>query len=259
MNDDELVLDHATQTEQLLPYQIKVPILGYEIMEQRARFTVFKINVHRGENDSWCIFRRYTDFLRLNKKLSTLFPGCRFSLPPKRWFGDNFDPRFLEDRLQGLQVFINNLIGHHSVFNSDPVKQFFCFDAPPNSHDTIEESRAYCESLEETVYELKNDISEREETIKALNGELLISRSENKKLIKTINRLQQLIPPDKAATFDIGDADSENTSLSDMDSYEEASIKRTKPATPPTPHSWELSTDTYDTNVKLKCVPSEDN
>lgn len=116
-NDPVLCLNHGTQTEHLLHSQIKVPILGYEIMEQRARFTVFKINVQRGENDSWCIFRRYTDFLRLNKKLSGSFPGCRFSLPPKRWFGDNFDPRFLENRLQGLQAFINNLIGHHTVFS----------------------------------------------------------------------------------------------------------------------------------------------
>ena len=44
-------------------------------------------------------------------KLKTEFPGLRFALPPKRWFGDNFDPVFLEDRQIGLQTFIDNIIG----------------------------------------------------------------------------------------------------------------------------------------------------
>ncbi|XP_022244034.1 uncharacterized protein LOC106461378 [Limulus polyphemus] len=46
-----------------------VPIVGYEVMEERARFTVFKIKVQEQINGaSWFVFRRYTDFIRLNKK-----------------------------------------------------------------------------------------------------------------------------------------------------------------------------------------------
>lgn len=50
-----------------------------------------------------------------NKKLKPLFPGLQLSLPPKRWFGNNFDPMFLEDRLLGLQAFVKNIMGHRDI------------------------------------------------------------------------------------------------------------------------------------------------
>lgn len=59
-------------------------------------------------------------------QLATLFPGFRLALPPKKWFGDNFDPDFLEDRTLGLQAFINNITGHKDVCNRWEVKWFYC-------------------------------------------------------------------------------------------------------------------------------------
>ncbi|KAM9690114.1 sorting nexin-16 isoform 3-T4 [Dama dama] len=43
-------------------------ILGYEVMEERAKFTVYKILVKKTPEESWVVFRRYTDFSRLNDK-----------------------------------------------------------------------------------------------------------------------------------------------------------------------------------------------
>uniref|UniRef100_A0A8I6AL47 Sorting nexin 16 n=1 Tax=Rattus norvegicus TaxID=10116 RepID=A0A8I6AL47_RAT len=43
-------------------------ILGYEVMEERAKFTVYKILVKKSPEESWVVFRRYTDFSRLNDK-----------------------------------------------------------------------------------------------------------------------------------------------------------------------------------------------
>ncbi|XP_015416410.1 PREDICTED: sorting nexin-16 isoform X7 [Myotis davidii] len=43
-------------------------ILGYEVMEERAKFTVYKIQVKKNPEESWVVFRRYTDFSRLNDK-----------------------------------------------------------------------------------------------------------------------------------------------------------------------------------------------
>ncbi|XP_058384935.1 sorting nexin-16 isoform X3 [Diceros bicornis minor] len=43
-------------------------ILGYEVMEERAKFTVYKILVKKAPEESWIVFRRYTDFSRLNDK-----------------------------------------------------------------------------------------------------------------------------------------------------------------------------------------------
>ena len=104
-------------------------------------FQIFKIQVKKGSDDHWFIFRRYTDFVRLNKKLRILFPHFRLALPPKKWFGDNFDHNFLEDRMMGLQAFLNNIVGHRAVCNSHPVREFLCLDDPPGPHDSVEESR----------------------------------------------------------------------------------------------------------------------
>ncbi|XP_037748300.1 sorting nexin-16 isoform X3 [Chelonia mydas] len=94
-------------------------ILGYEVMEERAKFTVYKILVKRSPEESWVVFRRYTDFSRLNDKLKDMFPGFRLALPPKRWFKDNYNPDFLEDRQLGLQAFLQNLVAHKDIANWD--------------------------------------------------------------------------------------------------------------------------------------------
>lgn len=50
-------------------------------------------------------------------QLKDMFPGFRLSLPPKRWFKDNYDSSFLEDRQLGLQAFLQNLIAHKDIAN----------------------------------------------------------------------------------------------------------------------------------------------
>ncbi|XP_041457404.1 uncharacterized protein LOC121409558 [Lytechinus variegatus] len=127
--------------------ELYVPISGYEVMEQRAKFTVFKLNVQKTATEGYFIFRRYTDFTRLNMKLKILYPCFRLALPPKRWFGNNFDPIFLEDRMLGLQAFLNNITGHKEIRKSAPVKEFLCLNDPPGPHDSLEESRVMVESL----------------------------------------------------------------------------------------------------------------
>ncbi|NXS30955.1 SNX16 protein, partial [Pomatostomus ruficeps] len=116
-------------------------ILGYEVMEERAKFTVYKILVKRSPEESWVVFRRYTDFSRLNDKLKDMFPGFRLALPPKRWFKDNYNPDFLEDRQLGLQAFLQNLVAHKDIANCLAVREFLCLDDPPGPFDSLEESR----------------------------------------------------------------------------------------------------------------------
>lgn len=50
-------------------------------------------------------------------QLKDMFPGFRLSLPPKRWFKDNYNSGFLEDRQLGLQTFLKNLIAHKDISN----------------------------------------------------------------------------------------------------------------------------------------------
>ncbi|XP_062338395.1 sorting nexin-16 [Osmerus eperlanus] len=147
-------------------------LLGYEIMEERAKFTVYKILVKKNQEDSWVIFRRYTDFSRLNDKLKELFPRFRLSLPPKRWFKDNYDMEFLEERQIGLQTFLQNLIAHKDIINSAVVRQFLCLDDPPGPFDSLEESRAFCETLEETNHRLQKELQEKQKEIDSLRRAL---------------------------------------------------------------------------------------
>ncbi|KPP69149.1 hypothetical protein Z043_112117 [Scleropages formosus] len=143
-------------------------LLGYEVMEERAKFTVYKILVRKSKMESWVIFRRYTDFSRLNDKLKDMFPGFRLSLPPKRWFKNNYNTDFLEDRQLGLQAFLQNLVAHKDISNCVAVREFLCLDDPPGPFDSLEESRAFCETLEETNYRLQKELIEKQREIESL-------------------------------------------------------------------------------------------
>ncbi|XP_068604110.1 sorting nexin-16 isoform X2 [Brachionichthys hirsutus] len=147
-------------------------VLGYEVMEERAKFTVFKVLVRKTPEESWVVFRRYTDFSRLNDKLKDMFPGFRLSLPPKRWFKDNYDSDFLEDRQLGLQAFLQNLVAHKDVAHCLAVREFLCLDDPPGPFDSLEESRAFCETLEESNYRLQKELLEKQKEIASLKRRL---------------------------------------------------------------------------------------
>ncbi|XP_026148578.1 sorting nexin-16 isoform X2 [Mastacembelus armatus] len=147
-------------------------VLGYEVMEERAKFTVYKILVRKTPDESWVVFRRYTDFSRLNDKLKEMFPGFRLSLPPKRWFKDNYDTDFLEDRQLGLQAFLQNLVAHKDIANCVAVREFLCLDDPPGPFDSLEESRAFCETLEESNYRLQKELLEKQKEIASLKRRL---------------------------------------------------------------------------------------
>ncbi|XP_076062832.1 sorting nexin 16 isoform X2 [Oratosquilla oratoria] len=165
----------------------RMPIVGYEVLEERSRFTVFKIQiVHQVTGEQWFVFRRYTDFVRLNKKLKLAFPGLRFSLPSKKWFGDNFDPLFLEDRQIGLQAFIDNIIGHSKIRECQPVRKFFCLDYPPGPHDSLEESRAMCQSLEESIAELQEHLREKDGEISILRSHIHFLSAQQRTLVKAL-------------------------------------------------------------------------
>ncbi|XP_046580319.1 sorting nexin-16-like [Haliotis rubra] len=177
------------EPETLYPEDIRVPIQGYEVMEERAKFTVYKIQVEKSDHESWFVFRRYTDFSHLNEKLLSMFPGIRLSLPPKRWFRSNYEREFLDDRLQGLQAFLNNVTGHSDICNSKPVREFFCFDDPPGPHDSLEESRALCENLEETTYHLRQVLDDRDREILLLREELDLYKSQVAMLSKRLREV----------------------------------------------------------------------
>lgn len=88
------------------------------------------------------MFRRYTDFVRLLAQLRRQkIPIVHLTLPRKKWLGDNFAPSFLEERIHGLQTFVNGILSSPVLIGVSCVREFFCLDEPPVLSDTAEESR----------------------------------------------------------------------------------------------------------------------
>ncbi|XP_031629874.1 sorting nexin-16 [Contarinia nasturtii] len=171
------------------PDNVRIPIVGYEVMEERARFTVFKLRIENPfTNDCWLVLRRYTDFQRLNNKLKSIFPHLpALTLPRKKLFGDNFSSLFLSNRVQGLQLFINAVMVNETYRNSQPVRDFFCLDEPPTYSESIEECRAIFEAQEETINHLKLQLRAKDEIILSMQQQLNNEIEKNRALSTAIN------------------------------------------------------------------------
>ncbi|XP_006811606.1 uncharacterized protein LOC102804387, partial [Saccoglossus kowalevskii] len=66
------------------------------------------------------------------------------------------------------------------------VREFFCLDEPPGPHDSLEESRALCESLEDAVYHLRHEVAKKDKLIGRLTEEVVALREENEQLLKSL-------------------------------------------------------------------------
>uniref|UniRef100_A0A0K8TM13 Putative sorting nexin 16 n=1 Tax=Tabanus bromius TaxID=304241 RepID=A0A0K8TM13_TABBR len=171
---------------------IRIPIIGYEVMEERARFTVYKLRVENPfSNSCWLVLRRYTDFVRLNNKLKQTFPQINLQLPRKKIFGDNFNSVFLDNRVQGLQMFVNTVMSNNELRNSKIVREFFCLDEPPTYSESMEECRAIFEAQEETIAHLKLQLKNKDELILSLQQKLR-AESEQKTHLQEELRNRQL-------------------------------------------------------------------
>nr|XP_032800634.1 sorting nexin-16-like [Petromyzon marinus]XP_032800635.1 sorting nexin-16-like [Petromyzon marinus]XP_032800636.1 sorting nexin-16-like [Petromyzon marinus] len=185
-------------------------IIGHEVMEERARFTVYKVLVRSSVGESWVVFRRYTDFSRLNDKLREMFPGFRLALPPKRWFKDNFEAEFLEERSLGLAAFLQNLVAHQDVANCIPVREFLCLDDSPGPFDSLEESRAFCESLEEANFRLLKELAEGHQQTAQLRADLLKSHTCIEALEREIRELKAAASSSGHSTVELPSAVTED-------------------------------------------------
>lgn len=143
---------------------IQIPIVGYEVMEERARFTIYKLKVEDpSTKQSWLVFRRYTDFVRLYSRLKSENININLPLPSKRWFRDNFEPAFLEERVRGLQTFVNAVLRRMS--SNKIVRDFFCIDEPPQEFNYQPEAQAVYGALEDSICSLKTQLKQKDTTI----------------------------------------------------------------------------------------------
>ncbi|CAG9577608.1 unnamed protein product [Danaus chrysippus] len=158
---------------------LRIPIVGYEVMEERARFTIYKLKVEDDKRDqSWLVFRRYTDFVRLYNRLKNEQPNIMLPLPGKRWFRDNFETAFLEERVRGLQVFVNAILS--KLPNHKIVREFFCLDEPPQVFSYQPEVQAVYGALEDSITTLKVQLKQKDATIMHLTKRVALLESQIK-------------------------------------------------------------------------------
>lgn len=166
---------------------IKIPIIGFEIMEERSRFTIFKLRIENYEkNNFWLVLRRFTDFTRLHNKLKLLFPDSNLVLPKKKWFGNNFSSGFLDTRVAGLQTFINTILGNSEMKKCQAVREFFCLDEPPLFSESMEDCKVIFEAQEETIAHLKMQLKAKDEIITNLSQSLHIQQQQNNYLTSLV-------------------------------------------------------------------------
>ncbi|XP_055007265.1 sorting nexin-16-like [Boleophthalmus pectinirostris] len=160
-------------------------VLGYKILEKRSKFTVYKILV-RDSKESWIIFRRYTDFCKLNNKLKELFPSILLPFPPKCRFKNTFGGDFLKTRQIQLQLFLEKLALHKDMYNCDIVRHFLHLVNSPDLFESLDESRAFCESLEEINHRLQRALSDKQREVDVLKETLEKRQNHLEHLMKKI-------------------------------------------------------------------------
>ncbi|XP_056440549.1 serine/threonine-protein kinase Sgk3 [Gadus chalcogrammus] len=109
-----------------------------EQRDKKKRFTVYKVMVSVGRNE-WFVFRRYAEFDKLHNALRKQFPSMNLKIPPKRIFGDNFDPEFIKQRRTGLHEFIQRLVSHPELYHHQDVRDFLQMNKTKNISDVSED------------------------------------------------------------------------------------------------------------------------
>ncbi|XP_029970979.1 sorting nexin-16-like, partial [Salarias fasciatus] len=125
-------------------------------------------------------------------QLKQLFPGFRAALPPasRCRLRNSYGKEFLEERLSRLQAFLQELTSHQDVIRSEAVRRFLCLDDPPSPFDSLEESRAFCETLEEMNHHLQRELLEKQSQTDMLKKTL----KEREKTIKLLLKKAQSQP-----------------------------------------------------------------
>eukprot|EP00287_Rhodomonas_sp_CCMP768_P004093 CAMPEP_0196728116 /NCGR_PEP_ID=MMETSP1091-20130531/8900_1 /TAXON_ID=302021 /ORGANISM="Rhodomonas sp., Strain CCMP768" /LENGTH=311 /DNA_ID=CAMNT_0042070823 /DNA_START=45 /DNA_END=980 /DNA_ORIENTATION=- len=104
-------------------------IAGHETKEEGGKaFTVFKVEF-RSEVAPWVVQRRYRQFHELDMKLRERYPSFAGQLPKKK-FGNNLDPAFVEERKKGLEKYLGDLVADANAASSPEFRAFIDANRP---------------------------------------------------------------------------------------------------------------------------------
>lgn len=87
------------------------------------KFTQYEVSVSVS-NMTWSVFRRYSEFETLHRKLSSAYRNVTLpKLPGKRWTG-NMTEKFLEERRLGLGTYLSGMLSRIRPATSVPIMEF---------------------------------------------------------------------------------------------------------------------------------------
>ncbi|KAF0302688.1 Serine/threonine-protein kinase Sgk3 [Amphibalanus amphitrite] len=100
--------------------EIEVDITDSETWDHK--YTMYKLVIRR-YSQSWFVYRRYSEFYRLNEQLKKLVAMESHKLPGKRMWG-NLDPEFVRSRQLGLEEFARGLVTDERTRTLTIVQEF---------------------------------------------------------------------------------------------------------------------------------------
>ena len=84
------------------------------------------VNDDWGDSPLYCVEKRYSDFVTFRKRLTSEYGQATIPALPKTKIIGRFDDSFIEERMEGLQIFLNDIHHHPVLSKSETVRAFVC-------------------------------------------------------------------------------------------------------------------------------------
>eukprot|EP00834_Sanchytrium_tribonematis_P003498 NODE_136_length_16465_cov_1.184957.p1 type:complete len:1027 gc:universal NODE_136_length_16465_cov_1.184957:9207-12287(+) len=132
LSEKKLSLENQGRDMSIKPGQVEICIDSWtKSSDGRKDFVLYLIRVKTSENNSWNIYRRYSEFLELHESLVANFPMIPYELPKKRpnllYVGQMKDD-LASTRQSALDIYLKNLTHHEDICQSLPFRKFLSQD-----------------------------------------------------------------------------------------------------------------------------------
>lgn len=187
-------------------------IEGREIVRSTKKFVLYKIRVAQGE-DTWYIFRRYSDFVLLKdklKKADVLPPGFfkRVVLPGKRFVRNNLSELFLDARQDELQRYLAVLMNRQRITEATCMKRFFRLDEMQPEPVRVQINRPWPTENDENRAIAQNELGNewrrmRQEVQDCQRRVLEMQRETQKRLLEMDDYMKSILKKNAWSTYPV--------------------------------------------------------
>eukprot|EP00741_Cyanophora_paradoxa_P024046 tig00021721_g23221.t1 len=93
------------------------------VRDAKKAHTVYIVEVKKGAEPSWRLYKRYSQFDEFNDQLKERFPRIP-KFPGKRFFGDSMEASFVQKRRAELDTYLQGLLIQQAIASSVVVRAF---------------------------------------------------------------------------------------------------------------------------------------